>query len=523
MHRLVVALVTLIGLTGAVVVGAYLLLFAAGTDRAARLAPADTAVYVNVYLQPSAGQQMNLSGLIGRLPGFADEASLDEKVDQIVQNLLAGTGIDYRAQLKPWLGNQAAVAVTPDLTGASPDGELVLIAEVKDREAAEQAVADLVADAGTSVATQAYEGIEISVASDAAYAFVDDMLVIGADTTAVEAVIDVSRGADALADRADFRDTMTDLPADHLAAAFLDLAALARSADAEEQLEAVSTAGAVLVAERDGVRLSGSAPFDRDGATPSARAGFALGSEPSSLVDWMPSDTLAEVVVFGLRQTLEDAEAAAAGTPDGEELLGALDTFRAIAAFGLGIDIDADLLPLLDREVAIAFSGFAGDRPSGQLLLRPDDPAAAEASLARIVERLGRIGAETTTEDIGDVTVTVLVLPEIGELAYTVSGGIVVFGLGAGDVVAAIEARETGTSLGQSQAYRDTFDLAGTRAGNEGWVNVGALVGLMDPAELDGDARDILERIGTFGFTVPSRDDQIEFHAVLTVPETRPD
>ena len=38
---------------------------------------------------------MNLAGLIGRLPGFADEASLDEKIDQVVENLLGDTGIDY--------------------------------------------------------------------------------------------------------------------------------------------------------------------------------------------------------------------------------------------------------------------------------------------------------------------------------------------------------------------------------------------------------------------------------------------
>ena len=77
-----------IGLTAAAFVAGYLLLFSASTDRAAALAPANSAFYVNVYLQPSTGQQMNLAGLIGRLPGFADEASLDEKVDQVVQNLL---------------------------------------------------------------------------------------------------------------------------------------------------------------------------------------------------------------------------------------------------------------------------------------------------------------------------------------------------------------------------------------------------------------------------------------------------
>jgi hypothetical protein len=524
MHRLVIALVTLLGLTGAAVVGAYLFLFSSGIDRAARLAPAETAIYVNVYLQPSAGQQMNLSELIGRLPGFADDATLDEKVDQIVQNLLADAGVDYRTQLKPWLGNQVALAVMMGDTTTSADGEPVVIAEVKDRPAAEAAVTDLVsADDPSARSTRSYEGTDIHVSTDAAYAFIDEMLVIGPDASAVEAIVDVSRGADALADRGDFRDTMAELPADHLAAAFLDLALMARAADAEGQLQAVSTAGAVLVAERDGLRLSGSAPFDHEEAEPSARAGFALGGEPTSLVDWMPGNTVAEVVVFGLRQTLEDAEAAAAGTPDGQELLSAIDTFRALAAFGLGIDVDADLLPLLDREVGVAFRGFDGDRPSGLLLLRPDDPVAAEASLARITDRLSAIGAETTTEEIGGVTVTVVQVPDIGELAYTVSGRIVVMGFGSDDVVAAIDAHDSGTSLGQSRAYRETWELAGVRAGNEAWVDVAALVALVDPAELDGDARDILGRIGTLGLTAPSRDDQIEFHAVLTIPETRPD
>ena len=83
------------------------------TDRAAALAPADTAIYVNVYLQPSTGQQMNLAGLIGRLPGFADDASLDEKVDQVVAEPPVGTGIDYRAEVKPWLGDQIAIAAWP--------------------------------------------------------------------------------------------------------------------------------------------------------------------------------------------------------------------------------------------------------------------------------------------------------------------------------------------------------------------------------------------------------------------------
>jgi hypothetical protein len=314
------------------------------------------------------------------------------------------------------------------------------------------------------------------------------------------------------------------MPADHLAAAFVDVAAMAASAGAEDAVDAVSTAGAVLVAEPQGLRLSGSAPLAPDEAAASSPSDLVTGGEPSTLVDWMPADTIGEVVIFGLGQTLEDVETALAETPEAAEAIGTLDTLRALAAFGLGIDIDEDLLPLLDREVAVALSGFDGELPSGQLLMRPEDPEAAASALASLATGLTSLGAETRTEEVGSATVTVVDVPEIGEVAFTLSDGVVVLGLGADDVAAALEAHESGVSLGQSDRYRATFDVAGTRAGNEAWLDVAALTTLLgDAIAPDGDTRDILGQIGTFGFTAPSRDDQIEFHAVLTVDETRPD
>lgn len=524
MQRLVVAVVTLIGLTGAAFIAAHFLLFSAATDRAAALAPANSAFYVNVYLQPSTGQQMNLGGLIGRLPGFADDASLDEKVDQVVQNLLGGTGIDYREQVKPWLGDQIALAAWPT-DGDPTNPTVVVIVEVKDRAAADAAVADLASQGGATLAPQTYQGVELQVAEDGAYAFVAEMLVIGPSAAGVEAVVDVQAGGDALSDRADFRSTMADLAADHLASVFVDLAALAESTDTADELSSVSTAAAALVAETDGLRLSGSAPFDVDGAGSSAGAGFALGSEPSSLVEWMPEDTIAELVVFGLRQALESAEEAAASTPDGQELTGALDTFRALAAFGLGIDIDADLLPLLDREVGIAITGFDGALPSGQILLRPEDPEAAAATLGRIVDSLTEaMGARERVETVADVEITTLSLPDIGEVAFAITDGIVILGPGADDVTAALDAHAGGEALASTDAYVRTFEVAGERAGNEAFVDIGALVALLGlDADLPDDARDILSQIGTFGFTAPSRNDEIEFHAVLTIDEARPE
>ena len=232
----------------------------------------------------------------------------------------------------------------------------------------------------------------------------------------------------------------------------------------------------------------------------------------------MPEDTLAELVVFGLRQTLEDAEAAIA-TQD-EELAGTLDTLRAIAAFALGIDLDADILPLLDREVGIAITGIEGDLPRGQVLLRPEDAAAAAASLDRIADSLGGLGARVDRETVDGTEVVTLDLPDVGEVAYAVVDDIVILGFGTDDVLAAIEAHASGATLGASARYLTTFEVAGTRGGNEAWVDVGALVDLVgDGLELPADARDILAQVGTFGVTAPSHDDQIEFHAVLTIDE----
>src|SRR5690348_7418468 len=104
MHRLVIAATALLALIGAVVVVAYLFIFAAAGDRAAAIAPAHSLAYVSLYLTPSTGQQMNLQRVLTKLPGFTDEAALGTNIDVLVQRLLGDAGVDYRADVKPWLG-----------------------------------------------------------------------------------------------------------------------------------------------------------------------------------------------------------------------------------------------------------------------------------------------------------------------------------------------------------------------------------------------------------------------------------
>jgi hypothetical protein len=514
MHRLVIASVTLIGLVGIAVVAGYLVLFAGGGDRAATLAPASTVAYANVYLQPSTGQQANLSALVGQLPGFADEAALDDKIDQVAQNLLSTTGIDYRADVKPWLGDQIAVAAWPN--GSDPlEAATVVIAATSDPEVARSSIADLLAAQGLNFKTETYEGIEV-YKSETAYALVDGMLVVGNGADAIHDVIDASLGTDSLATQPAFVDAMDEQPNDYLASFYVDLAGLAEASGAAADLGSITTASAVLVAEPDGLKLSGSAPLSTSSAADSSAAPTA---EQGTLTGWMPEGTLAEITVFGLRDALEAGLAVAGDVPEGEEVTSALDTLRALAAFALGVDLDADVLPLLDGETALAVGGIgATGMPSGQLLLLPSDPDAGVGVLGRIADRIGASGGSSSTETLEGIDVTTISIPDTGEAAFGLVDGVVVIGLGAADVAAVAEARNSGLTLESSSAYEQAFDVAGVRAGTEVFVDVGTAGGLLTLlVELPDDARDILSGLGAFALTIPTEANQIEFRAVLTV------
>jgi hypothetical protein len=193
-------------------------------------------------------------------------------------------------------------------------------------------------------------------------------------------------------------------------------------------------------------------------------------------------------------------------------------TIRGVAALGLGLDFDKDLLPLLDGETALAISGFDGTMPSGQLLLRPTDPAAAAATLAQVRDRLKGQGATIDTQEAGGTTITSVAVPQFGSVSYAATGQVVIFGLKPEDVKAALEAHASGDTLGAADTYRSTFDLAGARGGTELFVDIAGLAGLVkDQLGASGDAGNILGQLGSLGLTVPARGDHYEFHAVLTV------
>lgn len=516
MRRLVVAVTALLVTLGGAVVVTYLLLFSGVTDRASRAAPADTALYLNAYLQPSAGQQLNLYGLIGRLQGFGDPATLEAKIDEVAERLLAQAGIDYSGDVRPWLGAQIAIAVAPGEAG-SPPSEL-LLAAVKDSGEARTAVPRLFASMEIAFTRETFRGNTLMLSDGTSYALLDDLLVVANTPERLRASIEADADvAPSLADSPAYTAAMHELASDHLASVYLDLPRAAGLAEGR-LLGGFGTTALAVTADADGLHLTGTAPFMADAASEEARAAFALGTKPSTLAGWMPRTTSIEVVLFGAAQTFDDLEATLAGDTAFAPALDALNQLRAITALGLGINFNRDLLPLFDGEGAVALQSLDADGFHGQVLLRPSDAAAAQASLDRMRSGLADRGSRVTTRQVAGTTLTTVAVPQIGTVAYALLDGVVILGLDPADVAAALEAHAAGEALASDDRYEAPFELAGAHLGNEIWADVPTLVdavaGIFDPG---GVVRDILHQIGELAISATATDDRLEINGVLTV------
>jgi hypothetical protein len=516
MRRLVVASTALLVVLGAAVIAVYLLFFAGVTDRAARAAPGDTAVYVSAYLQPSAGQQMELFGLIGRLRGFGDPAALEQKIDEIAQRLLGEAGIDYLADVRPWLGGQIALAASPG-GDDSPPG-MLLLAAVKDAAAARNGVPRLFANSGNEFTRDTIRGVEVMLGDGSSYAILDDLLIVANTPERLRAALEADANvASSLADTPAFTAAMRELDPDRLASIYVDLPRAVGLGE-EQLVGGFGSAAVAITATDDGLRLDGLAPFSAGAASEEAREAFEMGDQESTLADWMPRSASAEAVVFGVAQSLQDLEASLDQAEGFGPAVDALNQLRVIAAFGLGINVNRDLLPLLDGESAVALRAIDADGPHGELLLRPRDLDAAQGALDRMTDALADRGSRVTTSEAAGTTITTVAVPQIGTVAFGVLDGVVVMGLESGEVAAALEAHFAGETLASDDRYTAPFVLVDAHTGNEFWADVpslaDALAGIFDPGT---ELRDILHQIGELAIRAAATDDRLEIHGVLTV------
>ena len=338
--------------------------------RAAELVPASALAFARVSTDPDDPAARDLARLAPKLPGYA---RLREQALSAISP--APGAFDLQRDVRPWLGDEAAVALV-DL-GSGRFGSLV-IAQVRNRPRAEALLQRV---AGARPAAR-YGKTVIRRFGENAAAFVKGYLVAGPEL-AVQRSIDASRGdSPALADAPAFERALGGAPAP---GALLPVRAAparhARRWDVGRDRRAARpprpARGSARRRAADGAGCASACA-----ASETARAGRGSGA---ALAARVPAGAIAMLAAPDAASVVTAVEKAAGAAT--------VESVRAALTEQAALDVDDDLVALLKGGFA-AWLSPGEPAPVIGLASRTDDPKALRETLARLQDPVARALAE---------------------------------------------------------------------------------------------------------------------------------
>lgn len=347
------------------------------------LAPATSFAFAKLDLDPAAGQKLAVRELMTKFPD-APQGELEEVFDEFLRTALQDSDdVDYDRDIDPWLGDRIGIAGF-----AGPDGEpsVLGIIQSKDDDAARPAL----------------ERLSAAADSESAYLLRDGYVLVAQDQTALDlATSELSDGA--LADSGEYGADVGALSSDQILTAWIDTerafdamaTTLGDDADeipdeVRERLKgrlALGVHAAADFVEVEGVSVGGSTD-GLDGGFPTLLAG-------------LPETTVAAISATGVGDQVDtalDTLGAYPMLPSREEL--AREVYSAI-----GLDLEADLLPLLGDEIAMVLGevpDLSGEEvPDLALMSLVDDPARAAKVTVKIQDLAGQHGLPVHSAVVG--------------------------------------------------------------------------------------------------------------------------
>ncbi len=396
--------------------------------------PADSLMYGEVRLDLPGDQRANLGQFLSRFPGFADQSTLDTKLDEVFDRAIGALTEGeqtWSANIKPWFGGQLAFSVgaLPDPSqlsaadAAAMDGaRALLLLSIKDEAGATVWLESLIAAGGGTGTTESYGGATlILIAADAgqqgAYALLDGKVVVAGDVASVKAAID-TKGASGFASTPEMKAALASNDEDHIGFVYLALRQLLEfstglaGAEVADALPSEAILGLVpdwtafaLRVEGDALVLAAVAPKPASGPEPTA-------NRASALADHVPGNAVALSISHDY----------------GRAILQTLDAYRTDPAMAPAIEMIDQAVGLLGgTESAIGWIGDFGITVTrseatveGGLIIVPTDRAAAErlfTSLRNLIA-LGGSSAGITVRDeaYAGATITIVDLGNISDL-----------------------------------------------------------------------------------------------------------
>lgn len=486
-------------------------------DDAVGLVPADALAYLHANLDPDTDEYEALADIAAATPLFSGQ------IVQRALGLLSGPGggaLDFDAEVRPWFGGEAAVAVLDGATGP----EAVELLEVSDADGADKFAEGM---SGAEVTSEQINGF----------------LVLG-PADGVEAIAQTAAGADGADDTGSLGDDemATDLraalPEHRVVDAWV-------SADGIDELIAGQRgnlgrltpllapgaslgAAASLGAEGDAIDLAVRSALDPKLAK--QQPGFFdafPGFEPK-LPEKLPGGSLG-YLGFGdpgrtVRSLLTQAGAEAPGVASGFADLA--DQLQEQA----GIDIAGELLGSLGDEAALALdssqaasdsSSVAEPFPYLSFASTGVDEDRAREALAALQGPLGDVSQEREIE--GVEARTLQVSPSLA-LTYAIFDGILAVSTSPDGIAGLVEAGgdDDGDGLDQSDRFRKATEGFPDEVSLLGYLDLGGVVTIGEQLGLAEDPvyatfAGEFRRLDALGFAVTDNDDMLATDARLLI------
>jgi uncharacterized protein DUF3352 len=467
-----------------------------------RYVSADALIVVELRPELPGDQRAKVGELLSHFPGFKDQSTLDQKIDEsldlLVDRLSSGE-TDYTTEIKPYLAGPAVLAVLAPTTATDPDPRFVFVASTDGTTECR-----LPHDLATHLET--YEGLEIHVPDDGmpASCALDGRNAIIGSLDDVKTAIDTKRRGGSIADNASYRAAQAELEGDHLSAVFVNARALIEQAMAmSPEASAVATTPAIddlpawfaaqVRAEDDALTLTGVAPLPDTFPAPPGP------DHVSGLAERIPATAIAAFEARDLGATIKSGLDQLAENPDTAEVAQQLES--ALATIG-GIDALTGWM----GDLAVVAT-VDGETIGGGLLLEANDEAAAAATLASIRNLivLAGTGSEIHLDQVDHdgTTIYVVDLGDFGEilgmpvavggtdgtrlaLSFAQRDDLVVVGVDQAFVEAVLDTQD-GASLADNPRYQHAIERAGKTNSGQGYVDLAAVLEYAR-TEMTGDA-----------------------------------
>jgi len=495
--------------------------------------PTDSVAYGELRLDLPGDQRQNVGEFLSKFPGFADQAALDTKLDEVLDRIV-GQGSQnkqtFTKDVKPWFGGQMGFAMGPIQVGngdglAAHHRRALVLLSVKDAGLASTWLDSTLKAEGGSGSAQTYNGASMTVFSapkaadmQAAYTILDGKVAVVGDVDSVKAAVD-TKGSSPLATGDAVSAAQASVTGDSLGFMFIDLKAIADATakiagsmnDAGGSAPSLPPALTNLIpgwaaarirVEGDALRLDGVIQH-KDG-TPGPNE-----NRTNAVAGFAPPSTIALVAGNDYGATLKETAELYEKDPTLKKVY---DQVNQVAGMLGGIDAIVGWMG--DTGVVV---DKHGDTVQGGIVSIPADAAQAKqllTSLRSFVQMAGpNSGITVTDETYNGQTITVVDLGDLRSLAgmagalggasvpatpsgipdtdvkiaYVANDQVVAIGSSAEFVKAVIDAG-AGASLADDARFQGLLARVDAKHTSVSFVDVAAVRGLVESSMADASA-----------------------------------